>query len=80
MDLPMTDPRPPAELWGLWTVTQENPEGFWWNHAHGYGGANPMTFESRDDAEATLENEEEELDDGESMMVASLLVAPPVPA
>jgi hypothetical protein len=78
MDLPMTKARPPAELWGLWTVTHETPSGFWWNHTHGVntGEGTPMTFVSRKDAEESAAIEREILDEGESMVVARIGVAP----
>lgn len=46
-------PRPPDRLWGLWAVTEDRPEGFWWSHIHGPARRRdlaPMTFVSRDDA------------------------------
>jgi hypothetical protein len=39
-------PRPSARRWGLWVVTHDRPEGFWWNHIHGSCERDdtPMTF------------------------------------
>jgi hypothetical protein len=79
--LPMTTataPRPPAQLWGLWVVTQDRPEGFWWNHIHGCnaGGDTPMTFVSKEDAEATIAGEM--LDTDEDTMVVALIGVAPV--
>ena len=71
-------PNPPAQLWGLWVVTPERPEGFWWNHIHGSceHDDTPMTFISRDDALSTLSTERDELEEGDHMMVALIGVSP----
>jgi hypothetical protein len=70
-------PNPPAHLWGLWVVTRDRPEGFWWNHIHGSCTLDtPMTFISRDDALSTLSTERDELEEGDHMMVALIGVSP----
>jgi hypothetical protein len=71
-------PRPPARLWGLWVVTHNRPEGFWWNHIHGSCERDdtPMTFISRDDALHTLSTERGELEEGDHMLVALIGVFP----
>jgi hypothetical protein len=70
-------PNPPARLWGLWAVTHDRPEGFWWNHIHGSCTLDtPMTFISRDDALDTLATERGELDVSDHMEVALIGVAP----
>ena len=71
-------PNPPARLWGLWVVTRDRPEGFWWNHITGSCERDdtPMTFISRDDAFDTLATECDELDEGDHMVVALIGVRP----
>jgi hypothetical protein len=72
-------PRPPIQLFGLWTVTSERPDGFWWNHVCGQWERHddtPMTFISQQDAEDALVMERGELEEGEHMEVALIGVAP----
>lgn len=75
-------PKPPAQLWGIWTITRKRPEGFWWNHTNGHceNADTPMTFISRDDAIVTASDEWEHEEGGDvaSMTVALIGVAPPV--
>jgi hypothetical protein len=73
-----TPPRPPAQLWGLWTVDDYHPEGFWLNHIHGRNTDHtPMTFISRDDALATAEDERVSFGPETKITVALIGVAPP---
>jgi hypothetical protein len=30
------EPQLPAELWGLWAVSGDRPEGYWWHHTFGF--------------------------------------------
>jgi hypothetical protein len=71
-------PRPLARLWGLWVVTRDRPEGFWWNHIDGSFGHDdtPMTFISLDDALSTLSTELGCIKEGEHMVVALIGVSP----
>lgn len=72
-------PKPPAQLWGLWVVSRQTPEGYWWNHTHGVRrhADTPMTFISRDDALRSREVESDGLDyDTDTMTVALIGVAP----
>jgi hypothetical protein len=70
-------PRPPAQIFGLWTVTSTRPEGFWLNHIHGSCREDtPMTFISREDADDTLAMERCDRDAGDHMEVALIGVAP----
>jgi hypothetical protein len=72
-------PQPPVQLWGLWVVSDEQPDGFWRGHSNGpwprFGGT-PATYLSRKDAEAAAVVEEEMAMQGEQFTVALIGVAP----
>jgi hypothetical protein len=65
-------PVPPPQLWGLWV---QKRGGYWLNHTNGPdpGQPNPMTWTSREDAEAAAEYERQDF--GE-ITVALVGVAP----
>jgi hypothetical protein len=64
----------PDCLWGLWVVSHERPDGFWYNHIRGSceHDDTPQAFISRADAEVALDQQEGELYEGEVMIVALL--------
>jgi hypothetical protein len=74
----VSTPKPPDELWGLWMIDETRDNGgSWLNHTGAPGHpqyALPMTWTSKEDAEAAAEVERGFL--GVTIIVALIGVAP----